>query len=145
VRWLVLAFAAREHGERVERGDQRLASRYPCYRVYECADRRYYSVAALEPKFWKTLCEAVGRPDLIAWQYSEDPETHRSVQEVFRARSRAEWEKALQGLEVCCEPVLDLDEVVSHPQVVARGLLVREGRAPRLGEHTEEVLREIGL
>src|SRR5205807_2072586 len=36
VGWLALAFAAHAAGERVARGDQRLAGRYPCYRVYEC-------------------------------------------------------------------------------------------------------------
>src|SRR5579864_8516251 len=88
VRWLALAFAAREHGERVARGDQRLAGRYPCYRVYECADGRYYSVAALEPKFWSALCQAIERPDLVDAQLSEDTSAHRSMEEVFRSRTR---------------------------------------------------------
>jgi alpha-methylacyl-CoA racemase len=145
VRWLALAFAARESGERVARGDQRLAGRYPCYRVYECGDGRYYSVAALEPKFWGALCEAIDRPDLIDAQLSEDPSAHRSMEDVFRSRTRDEWEQILSGVDACCEPVLDLDEVARHPQVIARGLFRRAGRAPRLGEHTLEVLREIGL
>jgi alpha-methylacyl-CoA racemase len=145
VRWLALAFAAREQGERVTRGDQRLAGRYPCYRVYECADGRYYSVAALEPKFWSALCAAIHRPDLIDAHLSEDAGAHRSMEEVFRSRTRDEWEEILAAVDACCEPVLDLDEVAQHPQVIARGLFRRTGRAPRLGEHTEEVLREIGL
>jgi alpha-methylacyl-CoA racemase len=145
VSWLALAFAARERGERVARGDQRLAGRYPCYRVYECADGRYYSVAALEPKFWSALCEAIQRPDLIAAHLSEDAGAHRSMEEVFRSRTRDEWEEVLSRVDACCEPVLDLDEVAHHPQVIARGLFRRSGHAPRLGEHTQEVLREIGL
>jgi alpha-methylacyl-CoA racemase len=145
VRWLALAFAAHEQGEQVARGDQRLAGRYPCYRVYECADGRYYSVAALEPKFWKTLCDAVERPDLIDAQLSEDMDAHRSMEEVFRSRTREEWEQVLSTVDACCEPVLDLDEVARHPQIVARRVLEKNGRAPRLGEHTAELLREIGL
>ena len=145
VRWLALAFAAREHGERVARGDQRLAGRYPCYRLYECADGRYYSVAALEPKFWNALCEAIARPDMVDAHLSEDRNAHRSMEEVFRSRTRGEWEEILSGVDACCEPVLDLDEVARHPQVSARRSLQRSGRAPRLGEHTEEVLRGIGL
>jgi len=64
---------------------------------------------------------------------------------------------------VCCEPVLDLDEVASHPQVAARGLITstpngvevrpaiplradwRRRAAPRLGEHTAEILAEVGV
>src|SRR5437868_15322516 len=72
VSWLALAFAAREAGERVARGGQRLAGRYACYRVYACKDGRYYSVGALEPKFWNGLCQVLERPDLVEQQYSED-------------------------------------------------------------------------
>jgi len=70
--WLAMAFAARAGGETVSRGDQRLDGRYACYRVYECKDRRYYSVAALEPKFWSSLCQALERPDLVERQFSEE-------------------------------------------------------------------------
>jgi crotonobetainyl-CoA:carnitine CoA-transferase CaiB-like acyl-CoA transferase len=147
VRWLALAFAARAHGERVERGDQRLAGRYPCYRVYACKEGGFYSVGALEPKFWVTLCEALERPDLVDLQYSEEMQAQRTVEEIFATRTRGEWERILSRVDACCEPVLDLEEVPSHPQVAARHLFERfgGGRAPRLGEHTDELLREIGL
>src|SRR5260370_51793 len=72
VGFLSLALAAHAAGERVARGDQRLAGRYPCYRVYACKDGRYYNVAALEPKFWSALCYALGRPDQVELQDSED-------------------------------------------------------------------------
>ena len=147
VSWLALAFAARAGGERVARGDQRLTGRYACYRVYECGDGRYYSVAALEPKFWRNLCEALKRPDLIDQHLSEDLETQKSLETIFRTKSRDEWEEVLASLDACCEPILDIDEVPSHPQVIARRLFerAREGNAPGLGEHTDELLREIGL
>ncbi|HEX2647360.1 MAG TPA: CoA transferase, partial [Candidatus Dormibacteraeota bacterium] len=107
----------------------------------------FYSVAALEPKFWSTLCEALASPDLIAEQYSTAPDVQEAVERIFATRTRDEWEERLAGLDVCCEPVLELDEVTSHPQVVARRLFERsaDGRAPRLGEHTEEILKELGL
>jgi alpha-methylacyl-CoA racemase len=145
VRWLAMAFAQRAVGERVARGDQRLAERYACYRVYECKDGRYYSVAALESKFWTALCAALGRPDLVELQYSEDKSVQATMEDIFRARTRDEWEKALTAIDACCEPVLELDEVPSHPQVVVRGVLSKQGRGPSLGEHTDEVLRELGL
>jgi len=144
--WLAMAFAARAGGETVSRGDQRLDGRYACYRVYECKDRRHYSVAALEPKFWSSLCQALERPDLVERQFSEDIAVQAELEKIFKARTRDEWQDKLGDLEVCCEPVLDLDEVPSHPQVAARRSLQPPSRreAPALGQDTDEVLRELG-
>jgi alpha-methylacyl-CoA racemase len=164
--WLALALAARGAGEIVARGDQRLAGRYACYRVYACKGGGFYSVAALEPKFWRALCNAVGGADLIDQQFAEGEEgdrVHRAMEEVFAARTRDEWRAVLAGVDACCEPVLDLDEVAAHPQIAARGLISDRGSgvevrpaavlrddwrrrdAPGLGEHTAELLAELGL
>jgi crotonobetainyl-CoA:carnitine CoA-transferase CaiB-like acyl-CoA transferase len=166
VSWLTLVLAAHGAGEPVSRGDQRLGGRYPCYRVYVCKDGGYYSVGALEPKFWATFCETIDRADLLDQQFAEGDEgarVHEAMESVFLSRTRKEWEQKLAGLDVCCEPVLDIDEVASHPQVVARELLtstpagveVRPGirmradwkrsAAPDLGEHTAEILAEVGV
>lgn len=166
VGWLALALAARGGGEEVGRGDQRLAGRHACYRVYACKGGGYFSVGALEPKFWAALCGAVGRMDLVALQFAEDEEgqlVHRAMEEVFASRTRDEWTRELGPLDACCEPVLELDEISSHPQVAARGLIERRASGvevrpavplredwrrldpPGLGRHTAEVLEEVGV
>ena len=166
VTWLALALAQRGVGEELGRGDQRLAGRYACYRVYECKDGGSYSVGALEPKFWTELCRAVMKPELVELQFATGAEgvrAHQEMEGVFRSKSRKEWEQELAGLDVCCEPVLDLEEVASHPQIAARALISnspagvevrpavlmradwRRRDAPRLGEHTAEILGEVGV
>jgi len=163
VTWLAMAFAARDAGESVLRGDQRLAGRYPCYRVYACKNGGHFSVAALEPKFWTSLCNALERPDLVELQYSEDPATQTAVEEIFASQTRREWQEKLAPLDACCEPVLEIDEVRHHPQVAARQLFLgqasgleirpavvladdwRRREPPRLGEHNEEVYAAVGL
>ena len=163
VSWLALAFAARDAGETVTRGDQRLAGRYACYRVYACKEGGYYSVAALEPKFWKALCDALERPDLVGQQYSEDRATQAALEEIFASQTRRDWQQRLATLDACCEPVLEIDEVRHHPQVTARqlfsnqasGLEIRPAviladawrrrEPPRLGEHNEEVYASVGV
>jgi crotonobetainyl-CoA:carnitine CoA-transferase CaiB-like acyl-CoA transferase len=166
VSWLALALAARGAGEEVGRGDQRLAGRHACYRVYACKGGGFYSVGALEPKFWAALCTALGRPELIELQFAEGEDgrrAHHEMEEVFASRTRSEWERELSALDACCEPVLELDEVASHPQIAARRLIenratgvevrpavpLRDGwrrmDAPGLGEHTAEVLAGIGV
>ena len=166
VSWLALPFASLGGGEEVRRGDQRLAGRHACYRVYACKGGGYYSVGALEPKFWAELCKVVGRPDLIELQFADGDggeRVNRAMEAVFVSRTRSEWEAELAGLDVCCEPVLELGEVASHRQIAARSLIVHRGSgvevrpavqfragwrrfdAPRLGEHTTHILAEIGL
>jgi crotonobetainyl-CoA:carnitine CoA-transferase CaiB-like acyl-CoA transferase len=91
------------------------------------------------------------------------------TQEALRARPASEWLQRLGAAGVPCAPVLTRSEVVRHPQVEALGLVVetihpaagrlRQARpaarfsltpaevrrgAPRLGEHTEEILAELG-
>src|SRR5229473_1294546 len=166
VSWLALALAQQGAGEEVGRGDHRLTGRYACYRVYACKDGGYYSVGALEQKFWTELCNAVGLPDLIEIQFAAGEDrarAHRAMEAVFLSRTRSEWERDLAGLELCCEPVLDLSEVASHPQIAARGLVLnapagvevrpavpmradwRRRDAPGLGEHTAEILSDLGV
>jgi crotonobetainyl-CoA:carnitine CoA-transferase CaiB-like acyl-CoA transferase len=166
VSWMSLILAARGGGEAVARGDQRLVGRHACYRVYACKGGGFYSVGALEPKFWAALCISVDRPDLVGLQFAEGAEgeeVHLAMEEVFASKTRAEWERDLAGLDACCEPVLELDEVASHPQVESRGLIAKrkEGvevrpavqvRAdwrrkdpPSLGEDTASVLAEVGV
>ena len=91
------------------------------------------------------------------------------TQEVLRSRTTAEWMARLEAHDVPCAPALKRSEVLSHPQVVAAGTIVevdhhaagrlRQARppahfdktpcsirrgAPLLGEHTDEVLEELG-
>ncbi|MGZ3682053.1 MAG: CaiB/BaiF CoA transferase family protein, partial [Ktedonobacterales bacterium] len=90
-------------------GEGWLAGALPCYNVYETADGRYVTLAALEPKFWEEFCRRVERPDLIPHQIpangTEGQETYAAVASVFRTRTREEWAALLGDAEVCFGPV----------------------------------------
>jgi crotonobetainyl-CoA:carnitine CoA-transferase CaiB-like acyl-CoA transferase len=165
--WLAVALAQNAaEGSVGPRAMQRLTGRYACYRVYRCADGGHMSVGALEPKFWESLCQALERADLSPLQYVEGAEQerlHAEMEAIFASRTRGEWEQRLSGDELCCEPVLELGEVARHPHVVHRRLVQlrptglevapavpagegwRRRDAPRLGEHTAELLAEVGI
>ena len=59
------------NGEKNPPGQAPLNGASPDYRVYRCKDRRFLSVGSLEFKFWRTLCEALARPDWVERRRSE--------------------------------------------------------------------------
>jgi len=90
--------------------------------------------------------------------------------EVLKTRTSAEWLTRLDAEQVPCAPILHRKDLLTNPQVVANELLIefeqpsvgrtRQPRpaarfnrtpaevrrpAPRLGEHTDAVLQEIGM
>lgn len=82
-----------------------------CYRIYETADGRYLTVGALEPKFWRRLCELLERPDFVARAFDQDlPE----LDALFRTRTLADWLALLEGEETCVGPVLTLSEAAER-------------------------------
>jgi crotonobetainyl-CoA:carnitine CoA-transferase CaiB-like acyl-CoA transferase len=93
-----------------------------------------------------------------------------AIQEVLKTRTTAEWMARLESFDVPCAPALTRGEVIEHPQVLASEILLESdhpvaGRlrqtraaarysatptelrrgAPRLDEHGDEILRELGL
>jgi alpha-methylacyl-CoA racemase len=111
----------------------------PFYRCYACADGRYVSVGAIEPKFYAELLDRLGLPaDLAAGQMVVErwPETARRFAAVFVTRSRNAWCDALEGTDTCFAPVLELDEVPTHRHMANRGVVVdgiwQAAPAPRL-------------
>ena len=104
-----------------------------CYRTYATADERHLTVAALEPKFFKRLCDFIGRPQLAARQYGEEQEAlAAALQDVFVSRALAEWLAVFDGEDVCVGPVWTREEA-AH----AFGAPASAAPAPALGEHTE--------
>jgi crotonobetainyl-CoA:carnitine CoA-transferase CaiB-like acyl-CoA transferase len=154
-------------GEVPTRGAMPLTGGLACYRAYRCADGRFVAVGALEPRFWRVLCEALGAEELIDAHLDQarQGELAARLEETFGSRLRDDWLRRLEGLEACVGPVNDVAEAVADPQLLSRGMVVEiDGRAvgpgpavrlrdggpaarpaPDLGEHTEEVLAEAGL
>ncbi len=100
--------AHRLHGEPVPR---LLTGGAACYRIYETADGRHLTVAALEPKFWRNLCDLLGRPDFIERAFDADlPE----LAALLRTRTQREWLDLLEGKDTCVGPVLTLSEAADQ-------------------------------
>jgi crotonobetainyl-CoA:carnitine CoA-transferase CaiB-like acyl-CoA transferase len=167
VAWMVMPVAEFSAGERDERGRQPLTGKFPCYNVYLTRDGRAVCLAALEPKFWQAFCRTVGREDLLPLQFSAKPADLAFFEALFAGRTADEWAALLEGTDFCCEVVPALGEVLADPQIKHRGLVIPAppgtpavlrvgqplrdrsgedlGPCPRHGEHTAEVLSEMGL
>jgi crotonobetainyl-CoA:carnitine CoA-transferase CaiB-like acyl-CoA transferase len=156
-----------EHGTTPGRGATLLGGGVPCYNTYRTRDGRWMAVGALEQKFWETLCDTLGCPELKGKHivYGEEA---RPVKErlaaIFAARTRAEWTEVFARADCCVSPVLGIEEALDDEQLRARKMIFSEDGMPRLafpvkfsefefgverpaparGEHTDEILRETG-
>ncbi|MBX3413002.1 MAG: CoA transferase [Pirellulales bacterium] len=117
-------YAAAESESRDPRRDGELLSGgAPCYRVYRTSDGQYFSIGALEPKFWQALVAAMGLPELATQSHvggSPSDEIGEKLAALFATKTRTEWEQILAPADACCEPVLRFHEVIEHPQWRAR-------------------------
>jgi alpha-methylacyl-CoA racemase len=103
-----------------------LTGRYACYDLYEAADGRWLSVAAIEPLFWANLCRALGHEDFAPFQTDDDrqDQIRAAFRARFRERTRDAWVADLGPADTCVAPVLSIPEVADDPQYAARGGVV---------------------
>ena len=146
-------------------GKMLLNGRFPCYGLYRTSDGRHMSLGCIEFKFWENFCTAVGRPDLVGHQFGA-PEIVKEVENIFAARSQAEWIQLMKVHDACCEPVVSINDAVESELVKSRNMLnigqggnrylappfrlsesniVNDVPAPALGQHTSEILSRLGV
>lgn len=146
------------------------------YQAFEASDG-WINIGGANQANWERICEVLGHPE---WR--DDPrfasnsermahlgELVERINAVVRTRSRAEWQAAFDAAGVPAGPVHTIGEALSHPQTLARGMVVEtvhpqagptrgvgcpihfsatptpaSTAAPLLGQHTRELLREAG-
>ena len=116
----------------------------PFYAVYETSDKKYVSVAPIEPHFYALMLNLIGLGEAdLPEQYDRSrwPELKQRLADVFVSRTRDEWCAALEGTDACFAPVLTFDEAREYPHNVERGAFVEPGSAeviavPRVSGNT---------
>ncbi len=142
------------------------------YNTFKTKDGKFITIGNLEDKFWFNFCDLIGREDLKKYGFETKKEHVYIMEElrnVFHTKTRQEWLTIMNGRDICYGPVNETEEVLEDPQIKHRGMYSHvdhpvEGKIgqisfpikfskfpqiikyppPRLGEHTEEVLRETG-
>ena len=110
-----------------DRGTNVLDSGAYFYEVYECADGKFVSVAAIEAKFHAEMLALLGiDPAIVGEQMdrSEWPRLKTVLAERFKSRTRDDWVAIMGGSDACFAPVLDLDEVAEDPHNRARDTFI---------------------
>jgi alpha-methylacyl-CoA racemase len=147
-------------------------TRSPLYSIYETANGRHVTLAALRPSSRTALCREIGRPDLVepAAAGDADEELAAALSEAFKAATAEEWIARLRPLEVEIGRVNRPEEAFAEVQLRARGLVEevataggetrpmvttalrptwshatkRDRAAPAAGQDSDEVLGELG-
>lgn len=146
------------------------------YQAFHASDG-YVNIGGANQANWERIADVLGHPE---WR--DDPRfatnsarmAHRealvaAMNDVLASATRAEWIARLDAAGVPAGPVHSLAEALTHPQTLARGMVVETTHphagptralgcpvhfsatpaaitrpAPLLGEHSRELLRECG-
>ena len=139
--------------------------------VYKTKDG-YLNLAVSGTKIWTRLCEAIGAAELAthadystgALRSKNRDKLHGVLEGYFGKRDTAAWIEILNKAGVPSGPINSIDQAFADPQVKSLGIVQKVGDVPSLGqpvtlsrtpshayahppkqgEHTSEVLREIG-
>jgi len=146
------------------------------YQAFEASDG-WINIGGANQANWERIADVLGHPEWRAdprFATNSARMAHREelaalMNAVLRQRTRAEWLAAFDAAGVPAGPVHTVGEALTHPQTLARGMVVElqhpqagatralgcpihlsampariDRPAPMLGEHTREVLREFG-
>jgi crotonobetainyl-CoA:carnitine CoA-transferase CaiB-like acyl-CoA transferase len=143
----------------------------PLYSVFKTKDNKYLSVGAIELKFRREVFLGIGRKDLILKgnPVGEEKEyVYQEMQKEFLKKTQEEWMKIFINLDACVMPVNSFEEACEDPQIKARNMVVKlkhpifgevqnvaspikmsrtalsiRSLAPRVGQHTKEILKSL--
>lgn len=158
-------------GNAIQRGGMVLNGASHFYGVYETSDNRWFSLGSIEPHFYEALTDVLGIEEMRHEQHNQArwPEFKAKVGAVIKTKTADEWMAIMSRHDICAATVLEMENVVTNPHNVARDMVVEldspvgkvrqigvgpklsdtpgqpRTTGPTLGQHTDEVLRALGL
>jgi len=106
-----------------KRGTNMLDTGAHFYDTYETSDGKFVSVGAIEPQFYRELCQRLQIAD-ADFDAQHDRTRWVGLREkmaaIIRRRSRDEWCKLLEGTNACFAPVLSMSEAPLHQHNMER-------------------------
>jgi len=171
--FIALPFAEQQVSNSVHtRGKFQLSGGQANYNTYKCADGKFIALGSLEPKFWNTVCERLGKPEWqgkIIGDEQTQSEIKKELKVIFSQKTRSEWLEFFGKDDVCLTPINELDEIGADKYLNERNLFVdfqlgdkhiktialpikfgsgndsNHWIAPQLGEDSYTILKELQL
>ncbi|MFX1514401.1 MAG: CaiB/BaiF CoA transferase family protein [Promethearchaeota archaeon] len=159
--WLTVAAKDYFYEDTTPKREEHFLSGFlPFYRLYRAKDAKYISFATLELKFWHNFCEGLEREDLktkfLDFNYLE-----KVLPQIFLERTSEEWENFFLEYYIPGCKILTVPEALNkykeslfeleHPTVGRIKLFsptfgTRKDilPPPLLGQHTREIMNELG-
>jgi alpha-methylacyl-CoA racemase len=152
-----------------ERGSNMLDSGAHFYGTYETQDGKYISIGSIEPQFYALLLEKSGLDAINdlprQMERAEWPAVQMQLTEIFKTKTRDEWDEIMLGTDICYAPILDFNDAINHPHNQSRDTFVtvdgihQAAPAPRFsrtppetpasavapGAQTDDVLSQFGF
>jgi alpha-methylacyl-CoA racemase len=117
----------RQMGFWQERGNNVLDTGAPFYDTYETKDGKYISLGSLEPQFYAELMAKTGLGDSglpAQMDPSGYPAWRDKFTELFKTKTRDEWDAIMRGSDVCYAPVLTMTEAIDDEHIKARNTII---------------------
>jgi formyl-CoA transferase len=146
--------------------------------LYRCAGEGpndYAYVVATSPAMWEGICRTIERDDLIGdeewsnagWRSQHWDDVHEAIEAWTTSYDKFEVMAAMQSNGVPCSAVFDTADILAHPHLRGRGMVVQVEhpqadtfeapgnpiklsasptavtRSPLLGEHNDEVYGDL--
>jgi len=115
---------------------------YPLRNYYKCADGRWFILTAtIFDKYWSSLCQAIGHPELendarfdsIEKLLVNSEQLVALFDQIFAAQPRDEWLRIFAEYDLPAAPVNRLCELVDDKQIMENGYIM-DFDHPRLGK-----------
>ena len=146
--------------------------------IYKAKDNKYLSLSASMQSMWEKLAITIGEKELIndpkfisnSDRLNNQDHLDNVISKFMKKYNRDELLKLFSEAGVTVGPVLDISEIIDHPYVVDREILLEHENsefgnilmhqafprlsktpgkilksAPSIGENTDDILKEIGI
>jgi CoA:oxalate CoA-transferase len=155
-----------------------LGTRHPSITPFQQfrASDAFFVAGAGNESIWQRMCDAIGLPELKSdprFALNKDrtanqPDLEKILAKHFVTRTRAYWIEKLEGAQVPCAAIANVEEVTQNSHLKAHQMILHadhpsfedlivpgtplrnpdstatpDTRAPKLGQHTDEVLAEL--